>query len=94
MKQDWIVTVYKTDRRCKTGERFVSKYPFKGMDRETVERELRELAVELYPQKSGWRFDVQPAMKTVKNLMTGKLVEIAADTPWSCDPSSEAYWSN
>ena len=93
MKQDWIVTVYKTDRRCKTGERFVSKYPFKGMDRETVERELRELAVELYPQKSGWRFDVQPAMKTVKNLMTGKEVEIASDTPWCCNPASETYWS-
>ena len=77
MKSDWIVTVYKTDRRCKTGERFVSKYPFKGMDRDTVERELRELTAELYPQKSGWRFDVQPAMKTVKNLMTGKEVEIA-----------------
>jgi hypothetical protein len=94
MKQDWIVTVYKTDRRCKTGERFVSKYPFKGMDRETVERELRELTVQLYPQKSGWRFDVQPAMKTVKNLMTGKEVEIASDTPWCCNPASEAYWSN
>jgi hypothetical protein len=93
MKQDWIVTVYKTDRRCKTGERFVSKYPFKGMDRDTVERELRELTVELYPQKSGWRFDVQPAMKTVKNLMTGKDVEIASDTPWCCNPASEAYWS-
>ena len=93
MKQDWIVSVYKTDRRTKTGERFVSKYPFSGMDRDTVERELRELAVALYPQKSGWRFDVQPAMKTVKNLMTGKLIEIAADTPLSCDPSSETYWS-
>ena len=93
MKQDWIVTVYKTDRRCKTGERFVSKYPFKGMDRDTVERELRELTVELYPQKSGWRFDVQPAMKTVKNLMTGKEVEIASDTPWCCNPASETYWS-
>lgn len=93
MKQDWIVSVYKADRRTRTGERFVSKYPFNGMDRDTVERELRELAVALYPQKSGWRFDVQPAMKTVKNLMTGKLVEIAADTPLSCDPSSETYWS-
>jgi hypothetical protein len=93
MKQDWIVAVYKTDRRCKTGERFISKYPFKGMDRETVERELRQLTVQLYPQKSGWRFDVQPAMKTVKNLMTGKEVEIASDTPWCCNPASETYWS-
>jgi hypothetical protein len=33
------------------------------------------------------------AMKTVTNLMSGKPVEIAADTPLCCDPSSETYWS-
>ena len=32
-------------------------------------------------------------MKTVKNLMTGQLIEIPADTPRSCDPSSELFWS-
>jgi hypothetical protein len=93
MKQDWIVSVYKADKRTKTGERFVSKYPFKRMDSDTVARELRDLAVALYPQKDGWRFDVQPATKIVKNLMTGKDVEIASDTPWCCNPSSETYWS-
>ena len=30
---------------------------------------------------------------TVKNLMTGRDVEIDADTPWCCRPDSEAYWS-
>jgi hypothetical protein len=30
---------------------------------------------------------------TVKNLMTGKPVEIDAGTPWCCNPASEAYWS-
>ena len=35
-----------------------------------------------------------PALKkTVKNLMTGKNVEIDADTPWCCNPASETYWS-
>ena len=92
-KQDWIVSVFKKDRRTKTGERFVSKYPFNGMDRDTVERELRELTAQLYPKKDGWRFDVQPATKIVKNLMTGKDVEIASDTPWCCNPASETYWS-
>jgi hypothetical protein len=32
-------------------------------------------------------------MKTVKNLMTGKDVQIAEDTPWCCNPASETYWS-
>ena len=31
--------------------------------------------------------------KTVKNLMTGKSVQIAEDTPWCCNPASETYWS-
>jgi hypothetical protein len=40
-----------------------------------------------------YRIEVVPTMKTVKNLMTGAAVEIAHDTPRSCDPSSELYWS-
>jgi len=33
-------------------------------------------------------------MKTVRNLMSGEPVEIPADTPLACDPSSETYWSS
>ena len=32
-------------------------------------------------------------MKVVKNLMSGKDVQIASDTPWCCNPASETYWS-
>lgn len=32
-------------------------------------------------------------MKTVKNLMTGQEIQIAEDTPYCCDPSTERYWS-
>jgi hypothetical protein len=35
-----------------------------------------------------------PGRITVKNLMTGKLVEIDADTPWACRVDSEAFWCN
>ena len=31
--------------------------------------------------------------KVVKNLMTGKDIRIAEDTPYCCDPSSERFWS-
>lgn len=30
--------------------------------------------------------------KTVKNLMSGNEIEIAVNTPASCDPSTETYW--
>jgi hypothetical protein len=32
-------------------------------------------------------------MKTVTNLLTGKDMQIPTNTPSSCDPSSELYWS-
>lgn len=35
----------------------------------------------------------QVPMITVKNLMTGLPVTIRADTPWSCRPDSESFWS-
>jgi len=31
--------------------------------------------------------------KKVKSLMTGEEIEIPSNTPLSCDPSSETYWS-
>ena len=34
-----------------------------------------------------------PRMKSVRNLMTGEMIEIAEDTPYCCDPSSERYWN-
>lgn len=37
--------------------------------------------------------DLEPKMIQVRNLMTGKKVTIAADTPLCCNPSSETYWS-
>lgn len=94
MKTDWIVAVYKADRRCRAGERFVAKYPFSGMDRDTLARELRELTQQLYPEKDGWRFDVQERYATVRNLMTGAEVQIEReDRGGPCDPSTERYWS-
>ena len=52
--------------------------------------------------KAGWneaqlnivdRNTYRAPMKKVINLMSGVEIEIAADTPRCCDPSSELYWS-
>jgi hypothetical protein len=40
-----------------------------------------------------FRIEYAPKFITVKNMMSGKDVQIAADTPWSCRPDSESYWS-
>ena len=93
MKQDYTMYIYKLDRRCKTGERLVSTTVWTGKTDEMMEREIRELMLTgLYPA-SEFRFEYVPKFKTVKNLMSGKEVQIEHDTPRCCDPSSELYWT-
>ena len=92
MKQDYTMYIYKADRRTKTGERLFSTTVWRGQDDNGMRREVAEL-FDLYPPSKGWRFDWTPAYKTVKNLMSGADVVIPTDTPRSCDPSSELYWT-
>lgn len=92
MKQDYTMYIYKTDRRKKSGERLVSTTVWRDRDDNGMRREVAEL-FDLYPPAKGYRFEWFPTMKTVKNLMTGKDIQIPYDTPRSCDPSSELYWS-
>lgn len=90
--RDWILRVYKQDGRCKSGQRLQGEYTYEDRDSKYIDSEVEHLAKHLYPAPK-FRIVVQAKNKIVKNLMTGKDVEIAADTPLCCDPSSETYWS-
>ena len=92
MRQDYTMYIYKTDRRTKSGERLVSTTVWQDRDAASMRRECNDL-YDLYPATKGFRFEYHPAKITVKNLMTGKDVQIDRDTPWSCNPASETYWS-
>ena len=92
MKQDYTLYIYKTDRRYRTGERLFTTAVYTGRDDNGMRREVAEL-FGLYSPGDGFRFEWFPAMKTVTNLMSGKQIQIAHDTPRSCDPSSELYWT-
>ena len=92
MKQNYTMYIYKADKRVKSGERLVSTTVWTDRDEEGMKRECAEL-FGMYPANKGYRFEYFPTMKTVKNLMTGKDIQIDRDTPRSCDPSSELYWS-
>jgi hypothetical protein len=92
MKTNWTMYIYKTDRRTKTGERRVSTTVWQNRDEAGMQREVNELHLYCYP-RAQFRIEFCPEMKTVKNLMTGELVEVAHDTPQACDPSSELFWS-
>ena len=88
----YVLKVFKQDKRTKAGERFVNSYEFDRKDDKAMEREVKELNW-LYSAKEGYRMEFAPKTKMVKNLMTGQMVEIDADTPWCCNPASESYWS-
>ena len=92
MSQSHTMYIYKLDRRTKTGERLVSTTVWQHRDTAEMKREVRELQYQTYPV-SQFRIEFFPTMKTVKNLITGKDIEIDRDTPHCCNPASETYWS-
>jgi hypothetical protein len=88
-KQDYTVRSYKTDKRSKTGEKLIATAVFKD---KTV-AEMAALVEAFEMMNPTVRIEYNPAMMTVKNLMSGKDVQIPTDTPWCCNPASETYWS-
>ena len=93
MDYGYRLKVYKADRRTKSGERFVKSYDYKNYSGNAMMDEIKDLKRHLYKESDGWRLEFHPLTRVVKNLMTGQDVEIDWDTPRSCDPSTELYWS-
>lgn len=91
--QDYTMYIWRLDRRYKTGQRAVKTYVYRNTHEQWMLEEVRDLEAGLYPKSAGFVLEFVPTMKTVKNLITGELVEIPHDTPRACDPSSELYWS-
>ena len=82
----YTIEVFKADRRVKAGERRV----FKG------DYEVENLSMFEHTVKHTWighRVEIHKTMVVRKNAMTGKEFEERYDTPWSCSPASESYWS-
>ena len=92
MSQSFTLYMYKKDGRTKSGERSVMTRVFTDQS----EADMQHMVVGLYNKFSPdqYRIEFFPTMITVKNLMTGKDVQIDRDTPWCCNPASESYWSN
>jgi hypothetical protein len=89
-KQDYTLYAYKADKRAKSGKKLVSTQVLNDMDEQTM-KAVVQVGLTMNPN---YTFEYFPTMVTVKNLMTGKDVQIDRDTPWSCNPASESYWSN
>ena len=62
MKVGFVLTVYKQDKRCKSGERVFNTYQYPYMKEEWVEGELNELK-HIYKPSEGWRLVFNPMEK-------------------------------
>jgi hypothetical protein len=93
MNTNYTMYIYKQDGRCRSGERLVSTTVWRNRDEAEMAREVRELQYDTWPVSKGYRIEFVPTIKTVRNLITGEQVEIPHDTPRSCDPSSELFWT-
>jgi hypothetical protein len=93
VKTDYRVKIYKKDARFKSGENLVESYQYLEQTPADLKYGMMNLRL-LFPSEKGFRIESYEKWITVRNLMTGSDIMIDADTPWSCRPDSEAYWSN
>jgi len=94
MDKGFRLSVYRADRRTKTGERLVNSYDYRDFTEQFMEQEVELLRQTKYRPAAGWRLEFEPMTVWVRSLMTGVLVEIDwRDRGTVCDPSMERYWS-
>ena len=82
---DYTAELYKLDKRCKEGMKLVDKIDCPDFTLAEVER--------LYPVRPKYVRKIHETYVTRTNMMSGRQYQERYDTPRSCSPSSEAYWS-
>ena len=83
---NWILQVY-----SKKTQKLTNTFRYDGITKQGMDSVKTNMEIVLPSTK--YLLEVRPATKIVKNLMSGKEIEIDYDTPLCCDPSSETYWS-
>jgi len=82
----YTLEVYKADRRKKSGERLISK---EDVDVPRGDAQGMQEALEL----QGFRVELRDTFVTRTNSQTGRDYRERYDTPRSCSPASDLYWS-
>ena len=89
--KDWTMLIYRFDKRYKEGRVLHKTYDYKMKHEGWMHEEIRDLGP-LYPAHK-FHIEVRETYVTRKNLMTGEEFQERFDTPWTCSPASESYWS-
>jgi hypothetical protein len=83
---DYTVEVYKLDKRVKGGMVLVDKKDYTGV------KFLAQVEA-MHPRRPRYIIQIHETYVTRRNAMTGVEFQERYDTPWSCSPASETYWS-
>ena len=86
----YTVELYKQDRRIKSGERLIRKSDHSTADLAAIQ----QVYADRYPEAQGYRWEIRETYVTRRNMITGQEFQERYDTPYSCSPSSETYWSS
>lgn len=85
------------DTKCKVRQSYkhTEYFASEGMAKAGLRRyaKARNVPEESLEVMDTDQYKKQVPMKRVKVLNSDKWIEIPADTPASCDPSTETYWS-
>jgi len=84
---EYTLELYKADRRVKEGRRLVAKEDFAPSTRAYIQ------AVIASKTKLGFIVEASETWVTKRNMMSGTTYRERYDTPNSCSPSSETFWS-
>jgi hypothetical protein len=85
----YTVEVYKKDARTKKGERLVHKSDYDTTNLSMLEHTVKHT----WRSAQGYRYEIHETYVLRKNMMSGVEYKERYDTPYSCSPSSESYWS-
>jgi hypothetical protein len=84
---EYTLELYKADKRTKEGRRLVAKEDFAPSTRAYIK------AVIDAKTKLGFIVEARETWVTKRNMMSGTTYQERYDTPNSCSPSSETFWS-
>ena len=91
-RKDYTLEVWKYDRRYKDGGVLLNKYEYRNQTLKWMREEVADLQAGLYPP-SKYSLVIKQTYVERTNAMTGEKFMERYDTPWSCSPASETYWS-
>ena len=85
MNKYYTVEVYKLDKRVKDGKKLVAKMDYYCEDLAVIEND--------WPRGPRYIVMIHETYVERRNFMTGEVYKERYDTPYTCSPSSETYWS-